>query len=226
MKIICAGFPKTGTKSMASALRQLGYNVNDFPEHLQEGGLFAWSRVSWELDYTFPSSLKGCFLPRVEFTVNWILPYPLFSRSLHLPSLPGRENSQGGVAANLEQRRRSDRPTHLPSLANSPSTLPWCQGGVICCAAICCLWSDDQWPLTIPLANIEQFSYSFYCFYCCWKTFFCTIRWSWWKGKVPTSGLTLTWGCSSFITKTGYLSNFATGSLKFPFFSKWPFLLI
>ena len=24
----------------------------------------------------------------------------------------------------------------------------------------------------------------------------------------------------------GYLSNFATGSLKFPFFSKWPFLLI
>ena len=45
MKIICAGFPKTGTKSMASALRQLGYNVNDFPEHLHGGGLFAWSRV-------------------------------------------------------------------------------------------------------------------------------------------------------------------------------------
>ena len=31
MKIICAGFPKTGTKSMAMALRELGYeNVHDF----------------------------------------------------------------------------------------------------------------------------------------------------------------------------------------------------
>ena len=27
------------------------------------------------------------------------------------------------------------------------------------------------------------------------------------------------------VTKIGYLSNFATGSLKFPFFSIWPFLL-
>jgi len=30
MKIICAGMPKTGTKSMALALRQLGYTVFDF----------------------------------------------------------------------------------------------------------------------------------------------------------------------------------------------------
>ena len=34
MKIICAGFPKTGTKSMANALRILGYEVHDFEEHL------------------------------------------------------------------------------------------------------------------------------------------------------------------------------------------------
>lgn len=33
MKIICAGFPKTGTKSMAKALRELGYMVNDLEEH-------------------------------------------------------------------------------------------------------------------------------------------------------------------------------------------------
>ena len=33
MKIICAGFPKTGTKSMALALSQLGYTVHDFEEH-------------------------------------------------------------------------------------------------------------------------------------------------------------------------------------------------
>ena len=35
MKIICAGFPKTGTKSMAMALRELGYSVHDTEEHLQ-----------------------------------------------------------------------------------------------------------------------------------------------------------------------------------------------
>lgn len=33
MKVICAGFSKTGTKSMASALRILGYNVHDVEEH-------------------------------------------------------------------------------------------------------------------------------------------------------------------------------------------------
>ena len=35
MKVICAGFPKTGTKSMANALRRLGYSVHDFEEHLE-----------------------------------------------------------------------------------------------------------------------------------------------------------------------------------------------
>ena len=35
MKVLCAGFPKTGTKSMALALRELGYTVHDFEEHLQ-----------------------------------------------------------------------------------------------------------------------------------------------------------------------------------------------
>ena len=34
MKIICPGLPKTGTTSMAIALRQLGYeNVHDHEEH-------------------------------------------------------------------------------------------------------------------------------------------------------------------------------------------------
>ena len=32
MKIICAGFPKTGSKSCSSALRHLGYNVADSME--------------------------------------------------------------------------------------------------------------------------------------------------------------------------------------------------
>ena len=33
MKVICAGYPKTGTKSMANALRILGYEVHDLEEH-------------------------------------------------------------------------------------------------------------------------------------------------------------------------------------------------
>lgn len=32
MKVICAGLPKTGTKSLVTALRQLGYTVYDSPE--------------------------------------------------------------------------------------------------------------------------------------------------------------------------------------------------
>ena len=35
MEIICAGFPKTGTKSCSSALRKLGYNVADTMENIQ-----------------------------------------------------------------------------------------------------------------------------------------------------------------------------------------------
>ena len=34
MKVICAGFSKTGTKSLAEALRILGYHVYDFEEHV------------------------------------------------------------------------------------------------------------------------------------------------------------------------------------------------
>ena len=38
MKVICAGLSKTGTKSMAKALRILGYNVYDFEEHFKFHG--------------------------------------------------------------------------------------------------------------------------------------------------------------------------------------------
>uniref|UniRef100_H2ZCA3 Sulfotransferase family protein n=1 Tax=Ciona savignyi TaxID=51511 RepID=H2ZCA3_CIOSA len=36
MKVIVAGYSKTGTKSMTSALRELGFTVYDFPEHFSE----------------------------------------------------------------------------------------------------------------------------------------------------------------------------------------------
>ena len=32
MKVICAGFPKTGTKSISKALRDLGFTVFDWEE--------------------------------------------------------------------------------------------------------------------------------------------------------------------------------------------------
>ena len=32
MKFICAGYPKTGSKSCSAALRQLGYTVCDYVE--------------------------------------------------------------------------------------------------------------------------------------------------------------------------------------------------
>ena len=35
MKIICAGFPKTGSKSCSSALRELGYKVADTLENIE-----------------------------------------------------------------------------------------------------------------------------------------------------------------------------------------------
>ena len=34
MKVICTGFPKTGTKSLCAALRMLGYKVYDFEEQI------------------------------------------------------------------------------------------------------------------------------------------------------------------------------------------------
>ncbi|CAK8693209.1 unnamed protein product [Clavelina lepadiformis] len=33
MKVVCAGFPKTGTKTMQVALKELGYDVYDFMEN-------------------------------------------------------------------------------------------------------------------------------------------------------------------------------------------------
>lgn len=44
MKLICAGLSKTGTKSLASALRTLGFKVYDFPEHI-EFHLDEWSAI-------------------------------------------------------------------------------------------------------------------------------------------------------------------------------------
>ncbi|KXJ23760.1 hypothetical protein AC249_AIPGENE4440 [Exaiptasia diaphana] len=35
MKIICAGLPKTGTKSLAAALKILGFTVHDYEEHME-----------------------------------------------------------------------------------------------------------------------------------------------------------------------------------------------
>ena len=44
MKIVCAGMPKTGTKSLAKALRTLGYVVYDVEEHIMIH-MEEWSKI-------------------------------------------------------------------------------------------------------------------------------------------------------------------------------------
>lgn len=43
MEVICAGFPKTGTKSCTRALRELGYNVADLRETFLEL-IYVWQK--------------------------------------------------------------------------------------------------------------------------------------------------------------------------------------
>ena len=52
MEIICAGFPKTGTKSCTAALRTLGYNVADFPETFEFFGQTWLDFVNRKIDAT------------------------------------------------------------------------------------------------------------------------------------------------------------------------------
>jgi len=47
MKVIYAGFSKCGTKSMAKALRELGYNVHDFMDHYEQNG-DKWEKICKE----------------------------------------------------------------------------------------------------------------------------------------------------------------------------------
>ena len=47
MKIICSGYPKTGTKTMCAALRVLGFNVYDFEEQF----LFLGNELQNALDH-------------------------------------------------------------------------------------------------------------------------------------------------------------------------------
>jgi len=58
MKVICSGYPKTGTKTMCAALRQLGYHVYDFEEQF----LFLGDDLQKALDYGIsPDKLREIF---------------------------------------------------------------------------------------------------------------------------------------------------------------------
>ena len=70
---------------MAAALRELGYSVNDFPEHLH-GGLFLSIQLGFE---EIKNDLK-------------------LIRSLHLPCLPRWQGPCGGAGATLRGRGRRD----------------------------------------------------------------------------------------------------------------------
>ena len=52
MDIICAGLPKTGSKSCSAALRKLGYNVADYPETLEFLGETWLKFINGEIDAT------------------------------------------------------------------------------------------------------------------------------------------------------------------------------
>nr|XP_039248431.1 uncharacterized protein LOC120326239 [Styela clava] len=67
MKIICAGLQKTGTKSLAEALRILGYNVHDiFEQFFYEKEL--WDKV---LDNTATISDYQRVLENVDAVTDW-----------------------------------------------------------------------------------------------------------------------------------------------------------
>ena len=51
MKVICAGFSKTGTKSLSAALTELGYEVYDSLEH------FWYHEKEWEKIYNGEGSI-------------------------------------------------------------------------------------------------------------------------------------------------------------------------
>ena len=52
MDIICAGLPKTGSKSCSAALRKLGYTVADYPETLEFLGEIWLAFVNGEIEAT------------------------------------------------------------------------------------------------------------------------------------------------------------------------------
>ena len=54
MKLLCVGYPKTGSKSCSSALRQLGYKVADFVETLEFLSI-VWLVMG--LDFTYISNI-------------------------------------------------------------------------------------------------------------------------------------------------------------------------
>ena len=71
MEVICAGFPKTGTKSLSAGLRELGYNVCDAMETTESG----LSRFWWEYmqGHAGISSVIEAYAEN-GFTVNQDLP--------------------------------------------------------------------------------------------------------------------------------------------------------
>ena len=85
MEVICAGFPKTGTKSLSAGLRELGYKVCDAMETTESG----LSRYWW--DYMQGSAEISTVLEAYAtngFNVNQDLPgnfywEQLFEKSPH-----------------------------------------------------------------------------------------------------------------------------------------------
>ena len=83
MKIICAGYPKTGSKSCSSALRILGYKVADYMETL-EFLAFAWRDY---VEGTFSINNLLDEYKRNKFDVNQDVPGNLLWEDLYRKEL-------------------------------------------------------------------------------------------------------------------------------------------
>ena len=95
---------------------------------------------------------------------EWILPWLVRSRPVHLPCFSWREGSNGVTGSALHGRRCSDGPTHLPPLADSPSTLSRCKGNSwVCLGDLTYVPSQSSFPQVILMEreNAEEWAESY-----------------------------------------------------------------
>ena len=96
MEIICAGYPKTGTKSCTAALRTLGYNVADYPETLEFLGetwlefmngktdvaavIEKYKELGFNVNQDFPGNFMWEEIYRVRLTekTSYAIPFDFF----------------------------------------------------------------------------------------------------------------------------------------------------
>ena len=85
MKVICAGYPKTGSKSCSAALRQLGYSVCDYLETMEFTSTTWAAYFNGEVDI---DQVVACY-DRHGFDSNQDLPGNFLWEELYRANPPG-----------------------------------------------------------------------------------------------------------------------------------------